>query len=269
MGSKMSGGIYDTNKIIRAENVSQQFKTAAGEASILKSIDFSIQANSFNVIFGQSGSGKTTLLNILAGIQAPYSGNLYVQGKDIYGMSSDELAHFRASKVGFIQQKNYWIKSLNVLENVSVPLHFLGYARKDATKAAMVALDRVNMTSYAHKSPLVLSGGEQQRIAIARAFANDPLFIIADEPTGSLDTQNGDMVMKLLVDAQSIFRRTVIVVTHNMEYVALANHLLKMEDGVLEDIPSNDIRRVTEMLVSDVKNRIKELSKVRNDANRT
>jgi len=262
----MSGGIYDHSSIIRAENVSQQFKTAAGDANILKNINFTIQANSFNVIFGQSGSGKTTLLNILAGIQAPYSGKLFVQGKDIYSMSSDELAHFRASRVGFIQQKNYWIKSLNVIENVSIPLHFLGYSRKDAEKAAVVALDRVGMTSYAHKSPLVLSGGEQQRIAVARAFANDPLFIIADEPTGSLDTENGDMIMRLLVNAQSEFRRTVIVVTHNMEYVALANHLLKMQDGVLEDIQGNDIRRVTDMLVSDVKDRIKELSGVRNDA---
>lgn len=260
--------MYDHSSIIRAENIGQQFKTAAGEAHILKNVNFSIQANSFNIIFGQSGSGKTTLLNILAGIQAPYSGKMFVQGKDIYSMSSDELAHFRASKVGFIQQTNYWIKSLNVLENVSIPLHFLGYSRKDAAKAAMIALDRVGMTDYAHKSPLVLSGGEQQRIAVARAFANDPLFIIADEPTGSLDTQNGDMIMQLLINAQSVFRRTVIVVTHNMEYVALANHLLKMHDGKLEDIQGNDIKRVTDMLVTDVKERIKELSGIRSDANK-
>lgn len=263
----MSGAIYDHTSVIKADNISQQFKTPAGDALILKNNSFDIEANSFNVIFGQSGSGKTTLLNILAGLQAPYSGELTIQGENIYAMSSDELAHFRASRVGFIQQRNDWVKSLNVLENVAIPLHFLGYSRRDADKVAMVALDRVGMADYAKKSPLLLSGGEQQRVAIARAFANDPLFIIADEPTGNLDTQNGDMIMKQLVNAQTEFRRTVIVVTHNMEYVALANHLLRMEDGQVEDIPSSDIRRVTDLLVSDVKDRIKELSGVRSHAN--
>lgn len=260
----MSGKIYDHSSIIKAENISQSFKTPAGKIDILKNVSFSIKANSFNVIFGQSGSGKTTLLNILAGLQAPFSGRLTVQGDDIYTLSSDERAHFRASRVGFIQQRNYWVKSLNVLENVSIPLHFLGYSRHEAAKAAMVALDRVGMTDYAQKSPLVLSGGEQQRVAVARAFANDPLFIIADEPTGSLDTKNGDMIMQLLVNAQSTFRRTIIVVTHNMEYVALANHLLKMEDGTLEDIPSGDIQKFTKMLMLDVEDRIKDLKEVRN-----
>ena len=259
----MSGGHTDKSTIIKAKGISQEFVSGNETVTVLKKVDFEIKANSFNIIFGSSGSGKSTLLNVIAGLQRPFSGDIEIEGRSVYSMDSDELAYFRASRIGFVHQTNHWIKSLSVIENVSLPLYFLGYSREKAKKLAEVALDRVNMVSYANKSPLMLSGGEQQRIGTARALVNDPLFIIADEPTGNLDTQNGDMIMNLLINAQSEFRRTIIVVTHNMEYISLADHLLKISDRTVESIESKDVKKVTDKLMHDVKQRIDELSKTK------
>lgn len=259
----MSGGQIDKTSIIRAKNIVQTFNSGQDQISVLKKVNFEIKANSFNIIFGVSGSGKSTLLNVIAGLQAPVSGNIEVEGKDIYAMSSDELAYFRASRIGFIHQTNHWIKSLNVIENVSLPLYFLGYSREKAKRLAEVALERVRMGAFAKKMPMMLSGGEQQRVGAARALVNDPLFIIADEPTGNLDMANGDRIMDMLLNAQSEFRRTIIVVTHNMEYVSLAEHLIHIQDGTLESIESKDVKKVTDKLVSDIKDRINHLAKVK------
>lgn len=257
---------YDETEIIKVSNVQQQFIINNEPLVALKEVNFTIQANTFTIIFGASGSGKSTLLNVLAGLQAPSAGKVLINHEDIYSLSPDELARFRANQIGFVHQTNHWIKSLNVIENISVPLYFLGYSRSKASKLAMVSLERVKMGGYAKKNPLMLSGGEQQRLATARAFANEPLFIIADEPTGNLDTENGDMIMDLLLDAQTEFRRTVILVTHNMEYVSLADHLLKIHDGIAEDIKSKDVKKVTDVLVDDIKGRIEHLSKVKSHA---
>lgn len=265
----MSGGPIDQKEIIEVKNIKQTFTVGDETIEALKYADFNIKANSFNIIFGASGSGKSTLLNTLAGLQKPSQGKIIIEGKEVYGLSSDELAKMRAQRIGFVHQTNYWIKSLNVIENLSVPLYFLGYSRRKAAKMAMIALERVNMQNTAHKYPLVLSGGEQQRIAMARALVNDPLFIIADEPTGNLDTENGDMIMKLLINCQTEFRRTIILVTHNMEYISLADHLLRIHDGTVEDIPSQDIHKVTDLLLSDVKSRISKLSSLKHDAIKT
>ncbi len=263
------GGIEnDQPAVINVENIQQSFKIGDETIPALKTVNFSIKANSFTIIFGPSGSGKSTLLNVLAGLQAPSTGNVVIEGRDIYALRPDELAHFRANRVGFMHQTNHWIKSLNVVENISVPLYFLGYNRSKASRLAMIALERVNMASYAKKSPLFLSGGEQQRIGMARALANDPLFIIADEPTGNLDTENGDTIMNLLLNCQIEFRRTIILVTHNLEYISLADHLLKIQDGVVEDISSGDTQKTMDALMSDTKERIKHLSEEKVHANK-
>ncbi len=262
----MSGGLLDKTNIIQVQNVQQQFIVGGEVVPALREVSFSIQANSFNIIFGPSGSGKSTLLNVLAGLQAPVSGKVIVEGNDIYSLKSDELAHYRANRVGFVHQTNHWIKSLNVIENIAIPLYFLGYSRSKAEKLAAIALDRVSMNEYANKSPLLLSGGEQQRLGMARALANDPLFIIADEPTGNLDTANGDIIMNLLLNCQTEFRRTVILVTHNMEYISVADHLLKIQDGEVEDIPSGDTHKVMKVLLQDIEDRIDHLSTVKKHA---
>lgn len=264
----MNGGQLNQSDILQVKGVEQSFKVGEETIPVLKNVNFAITANSFTLIFGPSGSGKSTLLNVLAGLQPPTSGSVEIEGRNIYTLRSDELAHLRANRVGFVHQTNHWIKSLNVIENISVPLYFLGYTKNKAEKLARVALERVNMANYAKKSPLLLSGGEQQRIAMARALANDPLFIIADEPTGNLDTQNGDIIMNLLLNCQTEFRRTIILVTHNLEYISLADHLLRIQDGQIEDIPSRDTSKVMNMLMKDVEGRISQLLEVKKHANK-
>lgn len=264
----MSGGVIDDTNILQASDVSVNFKVNGEIVKSLKQASFTIKANSFNIIYGPSGSGKSTLLNVIAGLQPPTSGRVTVQGQDLYGMNNDELAHFRATRVGFIHQTNYWVKSLNVLDNIALPLFSLGFSRAKAYKIAMGTLGRVEMAQYASKYPSVLSGGEQQRLAMARALANDSLFIIADEPTGNLDSKAGDYIMRLLLSCQTEFRRTIILVTHNMEYISFADHLLSIQDGQVEDISKSATRTITDKLISETKLRINQLAKVKAHASK-
>lgn len=253
-------GTNMANALIKLTNVSQSFTINKETITPLKSVNLEILENSFNIIFGPSGSGKSTLLNAISGLQKPTSGSVTFQGQNVYGLKPDELAHFRANRLGIIYQDNYWVKSLNVVENVAMQLAFLGYNRTKANKMAMDALERVNMVSYARKMPFLLSLGEQQRVAAARAVANNPLFIIADEPTGNLDSTNGDIMMDLLLKCQNEFKCTIILVTHNLEYLPLADNLLHMKDGTLQDIQTKSFVATTEALLRD---RIDRFTKVK------
>jgi ABC-type lipoprotein export system ATPase subunit len=245
--------------LIKVENVSQSFQVGTETLNVLKTVNFNIADNTFNIIYGPSGSGKSTLLNILTGLQKPTSGLVTFENENVYNFKPNRLAQFRAHRVGFVYQQNFWVKSLNVIENVSLPLYFLGYNRKKALPLAQLALDRVEMGAYAKKKPLFLSGGEQQRIAMARALVNDPMFIIADEPTGNLDSTNGDKIMTLLQNARDEFKRTIILVTHNMEYLPLADHLIHIEDGFVNDMKNDDIAATTNQLMNDLKGRVDAL----------
>lgn len=249
--------------MITGRLIEQEFQVGDSKIRVLNSSNFSIQEKTFNIIFGPSGSGKSTLLNILSGIQKPTRGQVLFNNEDIYSYSPEQLAYFRAKRIGVVYQQNYWVNSLNVLENVSIPLFFLGHSRRSAAKIAMDMLQRVDMATFAKKSPLVLSGGEQQRIAIARAIVNDPAFIIADEPTGSLDSKNGDMVMSLLNSYNLDLGRTIILVTHNMEYLPLADHLIHIQDGNSQEMVGNDIKVTTNTLIQQMNERIERLSKVK------
>lgn len=246
-------------ELIKAKDVYQSFKVGSEIIEVLKGVNFSITDNTFNIIYGPSGSGKSTLLNILTGLQKPTTGSITFSDQDVYNFKPNDLAKFRAHRVGFVYQQNFWVKSLSVVENVSLPLYFLGYSRAKAEPIAKLSLARVGMESFAKKSPMMLSGGEQQRVAMARALANDPMFIIADEPTGSLDSNNGDKIMGLLRDCLEQFKRTIILVTHNMEYLPLADHLLHIEDGHVQDMQSGDIQKTTRQLMSLQKQRIERL----------
>ncbi len=256
----------DSASLIKAINLRQEFKTGDETIVPLKDASFEVLANSFNIIYGPSGSGKSTLLNILTGLQKPTSGKVYFESNDVYSLKSDKLAHFRANRIGIVYQTNYWVKSLNVIENVSMPLYFLGYSRSAAAKIAQQALDQVQMSEYGKKYPVFLSGGEQQRIAMARALVNDPLFVIADEPTGSLDSKNGDMIMDILRKCQSELKRTVILVTHNMEYLPLADQLLHIEDGELVKMEHNSIVNTTNALIEEMRQRIENLARTKSHA---
>lgn len=256
----------DRTVVIKANDIKQDFTVGEETFQVLKKADFQLFNNSFNIIYGQSGSGKSTLLNILTGLQRPSTGDVQFEGEDVYKLSANDLAHFRANRIGFVYQQNFWVKSLSVIENVSMPLYFLGYSKSMAAKKAMTALERINMQGYAKKYPVMLSGGEQQRVAVARAIVNDPLFIIADEPTGSLDSNSGDMIMNMLYDMQAKEGRTIILVTHNMEYLPFADHLLHIADGVVEEIHESNIKDATEDLVKNMRERITRLAAAKHEA---
>ncbi|MEK7594860.1 MAG: ABC transporter ATP-binding protein [Patescibacteria group bacterium] len=250
-----------TSKVlIKATGLNQDFVVGKETISVLKNVNFEIADNTFNIVYGQSGSGKSTLLNILTGLQRPSTGNISFNDEDIYSYDSDKLARFRASRIGIVYQQNYWVQSLNVVENVAMPLFFLGYEQSLAKEMALISLERVDMVKYAKQNPALLSGGEQQRISMARALVNDPLFIIADEPTGSLDSKNGDMIMDLLSKSYTESLRTVILVTHNMEYLPLADHLLHIQDGEVQELKHNTIQATTNALMKEMKDRIDKLA---------
>lgn len=255
----------ETQALISVKNVHQSFNTADGMVDVLKDVSFAIPDNTFNIIYGASGSGKSTLLNILTGLQRPTKGLITFSGKNIYEYNVDEIARFRAHRIGIVYQQNYWVQSLSVQENVALPLYFLGYERSLAMDMAEIALDRVEMLQHAKKHPALLSGGEQQRVAMARALVNDPMTIIADEPTGNLDSVNGDKIMELLRANHVQSRRTIILVTHNMEYLPLADHLLHIQDGVVEELKQDSITATTNVLIQSMKKRIDKFAAARKD----
>jgi ABC-type lipoprotein export system ATPase subunit len=246
--------------IIQLKQVAQNFKSGEEELRVLSDVSFDIKERSFTILFGQSGSGKSTLLNILSGLQNPSNGAAFFEGESIYALSQDELARYRAEKIGIVYQTNYWVKSLSVVDNVALPLYFLGYNRQDAKIEALKSLKRVGMDGYANRKPYFLSGGEQQRVAIARAMVHNPLVIIADEPTGNLDTKNGDMITSLLHEYISNQGGTVLMVTHNMEYLPLADHLLFIEDGHVKDLKTGDYKQMSKELIDETRQRIDTLA---------
>jgi len=250
--------------VIKADNITQQFQVGDETITPIRSATFELLENSFNIIYGPSGSGKSTLLNILTGLQRPTSGTVTFDGHEVYNLASDELAFFRATRLGIVYQTNYWVNSLNCIENVSIPLFFLGYSRQRAAEVAEFALDQVEMSAFAKKYPVLLSGGEQQRIAMARALVSSPLFIVADEPTGSLDSVNGDKIMNLLRTAQQQNRRTIILVTHNMEYLPFADHLLHIEDGQVQQLQHDSIQKATDELFEQMRRRVYRLNTIKN-----
>ena len=189
----------NNDAIIRVEGLEKSYPLEDGKRTIpvLNGINCEIKSTDFAIIYGASGSGKSTLLHHIVGLEAPTKGHIWVRGTDISKMNAEERAIFRADKFGMVYQLWYWVKSLNVWENVSLPLLLKGKTFSQSKKAAMKALDTVGMAKYADKKPMQLSGGEQQRVGIARALINNPWIIVADEPTGNLDTHNTDQVMQI------------------------------------------------------------------------
>lgn len=221
--------------IVSFDHVTKQYLTQEGQVSVLKDVNFSIKKSSFTIIYGPSGSGKTTILNMILGLLQPSSGKVIVNDQDLYSLSQNERAKFRAFNFGTVNQTNNWITSLNVLENIALPLYLSGMGHDAAMKEAHESLHRVDLEKYANYSPQVLSVGQQQRISMARATVTVPLLLVADEPTGNLDTNNGDMIMRLILSYKDQQESTIVLVTHNSDYLPLSDHRLFIVDGLVTE----------------------------------
>ncbi|NTU46070.1 ABC transporter ATP-binding protein [Candidatus Roizmanbacteria bacterium] len=218
------------NFIIEVNAIKKIFTTETGDTEILKGITAQITKGDFVLIVGPSGCGKSTLLHTLLGLEPPSSGSIIVDGNDFYSMSEDERAIFRRHYVGIIYQQPLWIESLNVIENVSFPLHLLDEKEEEINRKAHEALAMVGLDEWATYVPKELSSGQQQKISLARVLTLDPMIIVADEPTGNLDSVSGqeliDTFMRLVDKG-----KTVIMVTHNLEYLKFATCIFHMIDG--------------------------------------
>jgi putative ABC transport system ATP-binding protein len=215
--------------MIALRGVSKTVQSGNQPLTILHPLDLDVSAGQCLAIIGPSGSGKSTLLGLIAGLDAPTSGHILIDGTDITALDEDSLARLRGEKIGFVFQFFHLVPSLTALENILVPMEIAG--RRDARQRAQALLDEVGLHDRGHHYPSQLSGGEQQRVAIARALANDPPLILADEPTGNLDSQNGRHILDLLLDVRKARGATLVLVTHDPTVAAVADAQLTLRDG--------------------------------------
>jgi putative ABC transport system ATP-binding protein len=233
MGTDVNGALIDLRDVVKT------YETGAGGLTVLKDITLQVRPGEFVSVVGPSGSGKSTLLNMITGIDRPTSGEVFVGGQAVHALSENQLARWRGRHVGVIFQFFQLLPTLTTLENVMLPMDFCGtYRRRERKRRVMHLLEQVGIAEQAHKLPSTLSGGEQQRAAIARALANDPSLVVADEPTGNLDTVTAAEVFALfeeLVDQG----KTLLVVTHDRSLSVRTERVLHLLDGRLHRDENN------------------------------
>ena len=220
--------------MIELKNVTKIVRSGTEDLTILDHVSLVIPDGEFVAVTGASGSGKSTLLGLIAGLDAPTSGEILIDNESVTSMKEDDLAQLRSEKIGFIFQSFHLIPSLTAFENILIPMEILGL--KNARERAKELLIDVDLTNRGHHYPTELSGGEQQRVAIARAFANQPKILLADEPTGNLDSRNGSHIFDLMTDLHSKNNVTLVLVTHDKYLAEKAQRQIVMKDGrVLSD----------------------------------
>ena len=216
--------------MIVAQGLGKTYRSGGRPLPVLSSIDLEIESESFLAVVGPSGSGKTTLLGLLAGLDEPTRGRVYLDGEDIFALTEDGRAEFRVQRVGFVFQTFYLLPTLTALENVLVPLELRGTA-KGLRNEARALLERVGLGDRLDHFPAQLSGGEQQRVALARAFANRPKILFADEPTGNLDQETGEGIVEMLEELNRDARTTLVMVTHDLSLAARAHRIVSLARG--------------------------------------
>ena len=223
--------MYQVNHLIEIQDLKKTYHSGDTRVDAIRQMDFSIDDGEFVTIMGQSGSGKSTLLSIMGALNHPTHGKVVIDSLDLYALTTEQRADFRSEYIGFIFQSFQLIPYLTVLENVKLPMAVTGHKTKMKNQMAMDVIERVGLDEKAHRLPDQLSGGEQERVAIARAIVNKPPIILADEPTGNLDSTTAGEIMELL---QSLNRdgHTVIVVTHNLEMKTYSSRTIQVKDGL-------------------------------------
>ena len=222
------------NGLVVFEGVKKAYRLGEVELWALRGVDLTIEEGEFAAITGHSGSGKSTLLHLIGALHRPTQGHVYLEGQELSVLSRDDLARVRNRKVGFVFQQFYLLSRTSALENVELPLIYAGIGRKARRERALACLQAVGLSDRVHHRPTQLSGGECQRVAIARALANKPVLLLADEPTGSLDTQIGQEILEIF-KALHQEKRTVVLVTHEPYVAAVAKRQVRLLDGRIEE----------------------------------
>ena len=216
-------------EILKVENLTKIYGKGTTEVVALNDVSFSVEKGEFVAIVGASGSGKSTLLHLIGGVDRPTSGKVFIDGKDIYSLNDDKLAIFRRRQVGLVYQFYNLIPILNVEENITLPLDLDN--RKVAQKHLKQLLELLGLENRKTHLPNQLSGGQQQRTSIGRALITNPTIVLADEPTGNLDSKSSDEIVALLKKSNREYKQTIIMITHNMEIAKCADRIIKIEDG--------------------------------------
>lgn len=221
--------------MLEVTNLTKKFRSGGGEVAALDDVSFKVDEGQFASIIGRSGSGKSTLLALLGALDTATDGHIVIAGKDITKMHDHELIDYRCKRIGFVFQNYNLVPNLTALENVLLPMEFAKIKRSERLARARKLLDQVGITGdKQRRTPGKMSGGEQQRVSIARALANEPKLILADEPTGNLDSENGKMIFDLLHNLTRSEKTTIVVVTHDLDIAGRTDETFKLLDGKLQ-----------------------------------
>lgn len=230
--------------VIKVENIYKSFNVGKQIVPVLKGISFDILKEDFVIIYGPSGCGKSTILHTILGLEQPNQGQIYILGKKIYGdnLNDDYRSEIRKRHIGMIYQQPNWIKAFTVLKNVAFPLTLTGVHEDIRLQKSIEMLTSVGMQNWKDYAPVELSSGQQQKVALARALITNPEIIIADEPTGNLDYESGQDLIKVLMKLNKEEHKTIIMVTHDLEYIKYAKSTIHMFDGKIANVKPGDLR---------------------------